>query len=266
MDNTGELHPIDQRFKKERDSFKYVDGKQVPISNNGVQNVQVGVKQSSNTGFDNTDRFHPSDVRYGEGGDSIKNNQNGWTGRQLDKYKGYKRKKYQRNATRIRRDQRRVLGLIGKKPTILKKSFLRSRAITVGITALSWVFWVWLIQLTFAVLLLVAMGASAAIEANWWLEKAGELAQATLALFGLDFISMASLMFISWAMVLFLGMVTLMGVGLQYKIAFLKPLGGNKTEIKYAFLLLAIVGYCIPGLNLFPWVFLWIGILILYPK
>ena len=255
MDNTDKLHPVDLRYRNERDSFKYQDGKQVPINNNGVQNVQVGTKQSPAGGFDNTDRFHPSDVRYQdqEGYDSAK-------------YKNNQRSQYRKGATRIRQGQRRLAGLVGKKPTILKKSFLRSRAITVGVVAFSWVFWVWLIQLTFAVLLLVAMGASAAIEENWLLEQVGELVNATLALFGLDFISMTSLMFISWAMVLFLGMVTLMGVGLQYKIAFLKPLGGNKTEIKYAFLLLAIVGYCIPGLNLFPWVFLWIGILILYPK
>jgi len=73
-------------------------------------------------------------------------------------------------------------------------------------------------------------------------------------------------MFISWAMIIALGGVTLLGIGMQYKMSFLKPLGGKKSEIKYSFLLLAVIGYCIPGLNLFPWVFLWIMILIIYPK
>ena len=60
--------------------------------------------------------------------------------------------------------------------------------------------------------------------------------------------------------------ILLLVVYLVYKMALLEPVGGKGSGFKYSMLVLALIGYSLPLLNLFPWVGLWILAIVKNPK
>ena len=72
-----------------------------------------------------------------------------------------------------------------------------------------------------------------------------------------------SLTYVIFVVIAFLQLLI---VGLLYKLAMLEPLGGKGAGLKYGALMLALVGYSIPVVNIFPWVGLWIFAIWLNPK
>ncbi|MEY3783919.1 MAG: hypothetical protein RLZZ230_241 [Candidatus Parcubacteria bacterium] len=62
------------------------------------------------------------------------------------------------------------------------------------------------------------------------------------------------------------GLVTLIGIYLTYKLSNFSPLGGQGSGSKIGAFILALVGYTIPLLNLFPWFYLWTMAVQRHPK
>lgn len=62
---------------------------------------------------------------------------------------------------------------------------------------------------------------------------------------------------LSYMLVFAYGMLVLLAIGFIYKITFLSPLSGKGAGLKWGTLLLAMVGYSTPVLNLLPWFLPW---------
>ena len=73
-----------------------------------------------------------------------------------------------------------------------------------------------------------------------------------------------------WAMtqllVFIFGMFMLLTVYTVYKINRFEPLSGQSSGLKNSMVLLAIVGYSLPILNLVPWFLLWVIVIWFKPK
>lgn len=89
-----------------------------------------------------------------------------------------------------------------------------------------------------------------------------------LGLFDIDLTSFnpASVFLIPYGIVLAYGIFLLLLIYLIYKLSFLEPLSGNGGGVKKGAFLLALIGYSIPGLNLFPWFIFWTMAVMRYPK
>jgi len=71
---------------------------------------------------------------------------------------------------------------------------------------------------------------------------------------------------ITYTLLLFVAMLQLLIIYLVYKLARLEPIGGKGSGLKHSMLLLAIIGYSIPLLNIIPWVGFWLLAIIKNPK
>lgn len=69
-----------------------------------------------------------------------------------------------------------------------------------------------------------------------------------------------------WLIVMLFGFFILLVIYLIYTISLLHPLSGTGSGTKYSALLIAIIGYSIPLLNLFPWFIFWTLAIWRYPK
>ncbi len=76
----------------------------------------------------------------------------------------------------------------------------------------------------------------------------------------------ASVFLVPYGIVLAYGIFLLLLIYLIYKLSFLEPLSGNGGGAKTGAFLLALIGYSIPGLNLFPWFIFWTMVVMRYPK
>jgi len=152
-----------------------------------------------------------------------------------------------------------------------RKALAYMRGLTTGLIALSWTGTIWLyIQLPFAILSILAMGIDTYLRSLWiydFIDGVWSVISRPLEyLFGIPEIDFTTLFFIGYIIALVVGVTSLFGVAMQYKLSFLHPLGGRGGSAKHALFIASIVGYAIPGLNLFPWVMLYIVVLIIYPK
>lgn len=156
---------------------------------------------------------------------------------------------------------------VSKKGNVLLKTAAFARAIISGIAALSWTFWLWLfVQLPFAIFSLLAMGLWAYSEEVWWMKSLSGIIGLVLRLFGVEIEIYASLFFISWSVAMGAGVIAVGGVLLQYLISLLHPMSGRGAEFKTMTLCWALVGCLIPGLNMFPWIWIYILVVMRYPK
>ncbi len=67
-------------------------------------------------------------------------------------------------------------------------------------------------------------------------------------------------------MVFALGIISIAIVVLSYALTLLHPASGRGAGAKMATLGLCLAGYAIPILNLFPWIWLYIFVVMRYPK
>lgn len=74
------------------------------------------------------------------------------------------------------------------------------------------------------------------------------------------------LFIITFVIMFAFGLTTLLGVYLIYKAANLSPLGGEGGGLKIGTFIIALVGYMIPILNLFPWFYIWTMAVQRHPK
>ncbi|MCB9810744.1 MAG: hypothetical protein H6779_02855 [Candidatus Nomurabacteria bacterium] len=153
---------------------------------------------------------------------------------------------------------------------------LRANRATAAIA--SWVGWVYMAQLFFAFVSLVGLAAAAGLSGDFagqnnedqglW-EKTKNFVISSIAgianMFGASDIA-ASLFLAGYFIVLAIGAGTISTIYIQYTLARVRPLAGSHSSLKYGTLLLAMVGYAVPLLNLFPWIGFWIAAIWKYPR
>lgn len=147
------------------------------------------------------------------------------------------------------------------------KAAAYARAGAISIIIFSWTGTLWLfIQLPFAVFSIIMLGASVWLADNYVYDAAISVWNYVGGLFGLPTVDVASLFFISLIITVITGLIALIGAAAHYKAGFLHPLGGGGAGMKQATFLLAFVLYWVPGANLLPWVWLWMLLVLRYPK
>lgn len=158
-----------------------------------------------------------------------------------------------------------------------KRNAARFKTSSINTAAMSWQVPLWLtFQLPLAifnVITLAVVGARDAISANtdnpltWIAGKLISAQDALLSLVGLNFIEISGGLFMITEMAIIgFGVMSILFLFLQYKMAFINPLSGQHSSLKLGTLLLVIVGYTIPIANMFPFIFLWMAVVWLYPR
>lgn len=154
------------------------------------------------------------------------------------------------------------------------------KSLAVNRSIIYWASYVWLfVQLPFAVLAtitLAIMGGLSTLgdsfsESNFLFKfiasVAGKTAEFLKDLVGFSPTDiMTALFFIFYIIALASGLITLIGAYLQHAITMSKPLGGEGAGFKIGTFLLALVGYSVPVLNLFPWALVWLFAISKYPR
>tara|TARA_B100000508_G_scaffold81917_1_gene63656 strand:- start:2038 stop:3012 length:975 start_codon:yes stop_codon:yes gene_type:complete len=179
-----------------------------------------------------------------------------------------------------------------KKRGVAKRSLAKVRVTAVNVWLWAWGGWFWLFfQVPFAIMSIIFMALTEvlysyfvtytqlkATDPTLWdraMVVAGKIltvfaaaAAEFLKVFDIDIADFqpANFFMLTHLVVFFLGILTLMLCYIQYKIAFINPLGGQKMSMKMGALMLAIICYSIPILNLFPWFFVWTFVVWMYPK
>jgi hypothetical protein len=163
----------------------------------------------------------------------------------------------------------------------------RAKTFPVALWNTLWSIKVWIIvQLPLATLSLIGLGFWYYIEylkglegavskdgIAWW-ERAlsliastfPDLASAVLSLFGWDIPSIESIFFITYAATLVFCYTIVILVLFSFLSTFSRPLSGKMAGLKWATLLMSLVGYAIPGFNLLPWILVYIWVVALYPR
>ncbi len=75
-----------------------------------------------------------------------------------------------------------------------------------------------------------------------------------------------SLFIICYLLVFAVGLLTLMGITLQYILTLHKPLSGQAAGLKMGMFMLALIGYFLPIANLFPWSLFYMAVVWKYPN
>ena len=154
-----------------------------------------------------------------------------------------------------------------KKLSITKKILLRSRVLTITTSSLTWSIPTYLfVQLPFATLAFLAFGAQGIVETSSVFNLVTRAYEYVFSILGLPLVTFTSIFFLGNMVVLVTGLFTILIIGFQYKLALLNPLLGRGSAFKFGALLLAFVGYSVPGLNFIPWAGLWILAVFIYPK
>lgn len=147
--------------------------------------------------------------------------------------------------------------------------------ITVGLLMLGWP--LYLVQVIFAILGLVAMGLMGAMDAltqptTSWYAKLAQLAaqgiNAVLVWVGFDLAGVATGLFgVSLVVTFAIGLFSIFITYGAYVTGGIHSLfGRDGAGLKVGMLLLSIIGYCVPGLNLFPMILLWMGAVWIHPR
>ena len=257
--------PINEDFNQRYD-YDYQNGIQTVSTKNvfGTQNAQVAYRKPNV--FAANSNLSPTQTSRNTKNASIayKNNKNLFNNSNHTK-------KLNNQTTIGKRLPLRNPAKSAKKLSSPRKALAYVRGLTIGLVALSWTGTVWLyIQMPFAILSLIGMGIDAYLRSTWLYELVDGIWTLTNKvlnfLFGIPEVDFLTLFFIGYIIALVVGVTSLFGVAMQYKLSFLHPLDGRGGSAKHALFIASIVGYAIPGLNLFPWVMLYIVVLIIYPK
>ncbi|MFT7644546.1 MAG: hypothetical protein ACI9BF_000195 [Candidatus Paceibacteria bacterium] len=187
----------------------------------------------------------------------------------------------------VKRGSRTMRKSARKKKMLLLGSKISSRARVTSVNGMiwSWVPITWLVfQLPFAVVSIAFFGMAVAIdslaayvtESNGVFKVLGDvvasvassLAAAAKYLFDFDItvLNPTNFFMITYMVVFAYGLFVLLAIYLIYKVAGLNPLSGKGAGMKQGCLLLAFIGYSIPGANLFPWFIPWVLAVWVYPK
>ena len=202
--------------------------------------------------------------------------------KQIDRSARVVHKKTMQGAAGVAQDK-----VLRKKKIGVKKKFSQKRAVVVTGSIWAWAFPSWLFfQLPIAILGLLLLGMAGGIDAflsngtlasteetGYFTDLAGDLIgylyegalQIIKVVFGIDFDP--RFFFLLPILIVFMfGLIVVFLTYFIYKINLLNPLSGQAAEMKLSTLLLVIVGYSFPLLNLFPWFFVWTLVVLKNPK
>lgn len=175
-----------------------------------------------------------------------------------------------------------------KEASVAKTNIARARVSGIN-------FWIWgnvatfyVLQLMLALISTVALGMWFAIEttAATATAVAGEGGRAGFSIggaihwavtrvvaaglwlfdFNTDFFNPLFLFLIAYAAVIFFGIFQLLVTWFMYRMSFVNSLSGKASGAKAGAFILALVGYCIPILNLFPLIIPWTIVVWFNPK
>ncbi len=169
----------------------------------------------------------------------------------------------------------------------LKKSAVTAKDLTshiqsvsVALRSITWTSSFWIkAQIPFAMFTVLFLGLSYGLREighQFFLSIGGEFAPKTAdtiaqwsgvttslgALIGAS----DGLFFICLATTAVIGLIQLFGVLATYSFGRFNPLGGHGGGIKFLVLTICILGYIIPFMNFFPWVWLYLLVMVSYPK
>jgi hypothetical protein len=151
-----------------------------------------------------------------------------------------------------------------------RKLIARTKATAVGSSIFAWTFFVWPVQLVFAILSIVGLGLASAIssitESSWIASKISSALAGLASFAGIDLGIAGGIFAIPWLIVMVIGILSLATASIQYTFALLHPLSGDGAGLKIGTFLLAIVGYTVPIANLFPWVVVFVLVVWKYPR
>jgi hypothetical protein len=154
--------------------------------------------------------------------------------------------------------------LKGKAPDLL----LRTRDKASCVWVASWMVLFFAPQIGLGLLGIIAFGTTYAIDQmassnggilGFLANKTLEAFNAITSLIGIDFSSIAAdMMMLMLVTVLAIGIASLFTAILLFLTRGIKPLSGEGAGLKQGMFLLAIIGYSMPLVNIFPWVLLYI--------
>ncbi|MES9962197.1 MAG: hypothetical protein ABW116_01535 [Candidatus Sedimenticola sp. 20ELBAFRAG] len=193
--------------------------------------------------------------------------------------------------SRPARSQRIRIQKKKRKPGSGKVALGRARATGVNMGIWSWGLFTWLVfQLPLAILSIAFLGVSIAVEAfiasgnitesdgiieiatktgtEMLVGLSGIVAGALDFLFGIDLsvLNPTAFFLMTYTVIIGYALFILLSIYLVYKISFLRPFSGQSAGLKKGMLLLALIGYSIPVLNLFPWFIPWTVAVWVRPK
>jgi hypothetical protein len=156
----------------------------------------------------------------------------------------------------------------------------------ITISNASWIGYTWaLVQLPLAILSIISFGIVAGLDSLLSTDKTSEYTgvlslmaakAASLVVTAID--SVAKFIGIDFAAIAFyigagfyliilaLGILSILTVYFQYIASGLRPTTGRGSGLKTGALLLAIIGYSTPMLNIFPFIFIWMAAVWYHPK
>jgi len=88
----------------------------------------------------------------------------------------------------------------------------------------------------------------------------------TILGFDLKTLAPDNLFMVTYLVIIAFALMQFFIIYIIYKTALINPLGGKKSELKMGTFMLAMAGYSIPLLNIFPWFLVWITAVWLNPK
>lgn len=149
-------------------------------------------------------------------------------------------------------------------------------ALRASITNFSWASWVWAAaQVPFALFALLAFGFAAGWESlsngsGFIGAIIGAVTSALDAvvslLTGYSFDDLTSVFIVINSVVWLIGLGTMLGMGFVYMFSGVHCVFGKGAGIKIGCIILALVGYFIPLLNIFPWAIFWAIAVIMNPE
>jgi hypothetical protein len=163
---------------------------------------------------------------------------------------------------------------------IVKSNLMVARAkaarVNVLLIASSWGLYL-AVQLIFALILLVTIGLVGAVDAlmpvgtGFFASTAKGITGAVttvLGWIGIDLVAIATaLMGISYAIVIGFGIISLFLTAIVYQTNGIEAFYGRQgAGLKVGAFLISFIGYCVPGLNLFPFILVWMAAVQIYPR
>ena len=208
----------------------------------------------------------------------------------------YKEPRHYRSAVRIPVKKK-------KKKNIILREIARLRATTINLGVMAWAGFLWpIVMVPFVVLSLIFLGLSGILD--WYLNPTNStistvtdsdtgstftgavigalsgigdtMKEALFSLawqffdkffgFDINLLHPHNLFMLTHGVAFFFGMCILLAMYIIYTTSLIKCISGEGESVKKGMLLLAIVGYSIPGLNLLPWFMVWAVAVWFYPK
>ena len=182
------------------------------------------------------------------------------------------------SVTSITRDEPVDIKKVKVKGSTLSKKDLKAKAkaTRILIHTATWYGWVWLVQIIFALINIVTFGMMAsegttvakfATIVAWKIKLVKEVIQFATGFNIADVVEV--LYYISYGVIITIGILSVLVIGSQYLTSGIKPLSGEKASLKWVSLLFVLIGYSmalVPGINLIPWIGVWMYVVWKYPK